>query len=402
MYLFNPDNDLALANFNANYTPPTSAIKIAEDLAVLPVWYAPNGAMIVADGTENEKFLSDLKELFAIENRFIPFSDISQFPQDKIIPWGWNPALRKKLVEAGVSEESLPSMEDLKQLRNDSGRQNAVHILNELKTESDVFCGESHFFSTVDDVLKFLSSRNGDKVLKMPNSGSGKGLIWILGEITDKQTDWCSRVIREQGVVVAEPVLNKVQDFAMEFEMTNEETEFIGYSLFQSAVSGAYMGNFLMSDADIEKSLSRYVDVKLLQQLQKSLLQKLSLQFPTYSGHLGVDMMICQTEKGFQIQPCVEVNLRMNMGLVAHIFYDRFVKNGVTGRFVVDYFKKQGEALIHQQKMQKDFPLIVENKKIVSGYLNLTPISEETKYVAWVIIQKQTRQTVPNGQTGNS
>ena len=388
MYLFNPDNDLALANFSANYTPPASALKIAEDLAVLPVWYAPNNSKIIAERTENEKFLSDLKELFAIESALISFADISHFSQEKIIPWGWNPALRKKLLEAGVSEDSLFSVQELKQLRIDSGRQNAIRILNELKAENSEFCGESHFFSTIDEVLKFLSSRNGDKVLKMPNSGSGKGLVWIFGEITDKQTDWCRRVIREQGGVVAEPVLKKVKDFAVEFEITNGRTEFIGYSLFRSAASGAYMGNFLMSDTDIEKILSKFVDVKLLQQLQKSLTKRLSQQFPAYSGNLGVDMMICQTEKGFQIQPCVEINLRMNMGLVAHIFYNRFVKNSSTGEFVVDYFKRQGDALIFQQKMQKDFPLVVENGKIKLGYLNLTPVAEQTQYVAWVIMEK--------------
>ena len=77
------------------------------------------------------------------------------------------------------------------------------------------------------------------------------------------------------------------------------------------------------------------------------------------------------------------------MGLVAHIFYNRFVKPGSTGKFVVDFFKKESEALRFQQKMQQDFPLVVENEKIKSGFLNLTPISEETKYVAWVVINNE-------------
>lgn len=386
MFLFNPDNDLALANFSSNYTPPSSALKIAEDLAVLPVWYAPDGAKVVGDSKQNYTFLSELKKLFSIQSSLISFADASQFPQEKVVPWGWNPALRKKLLEVGVSENNLPSMEYLKQLRSDSGRQNAIHILNKLKAENSEFCGESHFFSTVEEALFYLSSFSGNKVLKMPNSGSGKGLVWILDEITDKQTDWCRRVIREQGGVVAEPILNKVQDFAMEFNLSDAKCEFIGYSLFQSAASGAYLGNLLMPDAEIEKFLAKYVNVNLLYQLQRSLSEKLSHQFPQYSGYLGVDMMVCETEKGYQIQPCVEINLRMNMGLVAHIFYNRFVKPGSTGKFVVDFFKKEGEALRFQQKMQQDFPLVVENEKIKSGFLNLIPISEETKYVAWVVI----------------
>ena len=386
MYLFNPDNDLALANFSANYTPPASALKIAEDLAILPVWYAPEKAKVVAGIAQNEPFLSGLKEIFPIRASLVPFSDISLFPEEKVIPWGWNPALRKRLRKAGVTEEKLPSMEELKQLRNDSGRQNAIHILNGLKAENKGFCGESYFFSTLDALLKFLLLRDGDKVLKMPNSGSGKGLIWIKGKITDKQTDWCRRVIREQGGVVAEPVLDKIQDFAMEFNLSDAKPEFIGYSLFQSTPSGAYLGNLLMPETDIEKRLGEYTDTELLLQLQQSLAQKLARQFPTYSGYLGVDMMVCKTGTGYQIQPCVEVNLRMNMGIVAHIFHNRFVKAGSTGKFIVGFFKKQGEALAFQQRVQTIFPLIVESGKIVSGFLPLTPITAETQYVAYVSV----------------
>ncbi|NLX66059.1 MAG: hypothetical protein GXZ19_04695, partial [Bacteroidales bacterium] len=44
MYLFNPENDLALANFSPNYTPPASAIRLAEELAALPIWYGGSDA----------------------------------------------------------------------------------------------------------------------------------------------------------------------------------------------------------------------------------------------------------------------------------------------------------------------------------------------------------------------
>jgi len=89
----------------------------------------------------------------------------------------------------------------------------------------------------------------------MPLSGSGKGLMWILGDMTDKQTDWCRRVIRQQGGVVAEPVLRKVLDFAMEFYLDGGACRFAGYSLFHAADSGAYGGNELLSDSRIEEKL---------------------------------------------------------------------------------------------------------------------------------------------------
>ena len=42
LHLFNPENDLAIADGNANYCAPPSALKIAYDLSTLPLWYANN------------------------------------------------------------------------------------------------------------------------------------------------------------------------------------------------------------------------------------------------------------------------------------------------------------------------------------------------------------------------
>lgn len=398
MYLFNPENDLALANFTPNYTPPASATRLAEELAVLPIWYAgvdtrPVGRdndepHVIAGGELNLPFLETIKEILSVKVSLVSFSDIALCPHREVFPWGWNPALRKKLILSGVSRELLPSPEDLIRLRRYSSRLHAVEILRELQVEAQTgagsFCGESHFFTDPEKLFAWLKSLSGNKVLKMPLSGSGKGLIWILGGITDKQQDWCLRVIREQGGVVAEPMLHKVQDFAMEFYLQEGKALFAGYSLFTAAASGAYMGNELLSDARIEEKLSSLVSIELLHRLRNSLSEKLSSRFPLYTGYAGVDMMVCETPGGYRIQPCVEINMRMNMGMVAHIFHERYMHSAAEGKFVVDYFKNPGNALFFHEKMQRESPLKVENGKILSGYLSLTPVTKSTGYIAYV------------------
>ena len=48
-------------------------------------------------------------------------------------------------------------------------------------------------------------------------------------------------------------------------------------------------------------------------------------------------MMVCRTQNsGYAIHPCVEINLRMNMGVVARLIYDNYVCDGVQGRYVID------------------------------------------------------------------
>ena len=394
MYLFNPENDLALANFTANYTPPASATRMTEELAILPIWYAGmdrrtlgrnnKETVVIAEGELNHSFLASIKKVLPLHASLIPFSDIALYPHLKIVPWGWNPTLRKKLVSYGANEEVLPSPEELICLRHYSSRRHAVEILSELKTEEADVCGESHFFTDTEELYNWLESSSGNKVLKMPLSGSGKGLIWILGGITDKQCDWCRRVVREQGGVVAEPVLSKVQDFAMEFYLHEGKADFAGYSLFRTAASGAYTGNELLSDARIEEKLGRFASIELLHRLRYSMEEKLSHRFPLYTGYAGVDMMVCEISCGYCIQPCVEINMRMNMGLVARFFHERYMHPGGEGKFVVDYFKKPESALSFNEKMQRESPLKVENGKILSGYLSLTPVTKTTSYVAYV------------------
>ena len=389
MYIFNPDHDLALANFKSNFTSPASARKLRNDLAMLPVWYAPDEAFIIAEGELNNAFLDSLKRKLPINNQLVSFSQLSGFSQMKVKPWGWNPAIRRQLFEAGLSEHQLPLLSDLDLIRTYSSRQNAVRLLAELKETSPSFCGESYFYTDIDDLLTYVYASQEDQVLKMPYSGSGKGIIWIKGEITDKQIDWCKRVINKQGGIVVEPVLNKVQDFAMEYEMTDSGIQFIGYSLFQSAPSGAYLGNILLSDTAIENKLSTFIETAILKELKSTLDTKLSAYFPHYRGYLGVDMMVCQTsEATCKLQPCIEINLRMNMGIVAHRFYERFVHPNSSGKYAINFFKQEGGAKSYEQKMHSEFPSIIENGKIKSGYFALTPVDDQTSYAAYVFIKE--------------
>ena len=388
LYIFNPDHDLAIADFSPYYTPPASIVKMQGDLATLPLWYT-SGAVVVADGEGCLDFYENAKNILPIKSTLISSDDVVNYSGTDIVPWGWNPLLRHKLLKLGVLENRLPSTQYLEKLKRYSNRLHAVEILKNLRGENDEFTGESCYFTNLDDVLKYLNSIPGNKVLKMPVSGSGRGLIWILGEITDKQTDWCRRVIKKQGGVVAEPVFDKVLDFALEFKINSGDIEFVGYSLFNTASSGAYSGNYLMSDVAIEQRLSSYIPISLLHHMRELVQQNLSGRFFDYNGYVGVDMMICRdiNESGveYKFHPCVEINLRMNMGIVSQIIYNTFIDAGSEGRYSVEFFKKDASALAFHEKMQREKPLIIDNGKIVSGYLALTPVTPATHYVAFVL-----------------
>ena len=226
--------------------------------------------------------------------------------------------------------------------------------------------------------------------MKAPLSGSGKGLNWCKGIFTPFISGWCTRVAASQGGIIAEPIYNKVEDFAMEFysDGTGEVT-FMGYSLFHTGKSGMYEGNRLLSNEAIWKQLSQYVPSKVLTDLENCLKYRLSALVGTvYKGYLGVDMMICrfpENEKPvFRIHPCVEINLRMNMGVVARFLYDHYVHPGSIGRFVIDYHPSEGEALQEHERMSATYPLKIREGRVYSGYLPLVPVHRRSCYRAWI------------------
>ena len=375
LYLFNPENDMALASGSPYYMAPASAKKMANDLAVLPAWYADAGSEILVGDSRQVDWLREGGRLSLPVTGVLSVSD----EYEEIIPWGWSPALKHRLGMDTVSEV------DVDHLRSLSSRMTAIGLLPKLRIEGTI--GESYWLTSLENVSAF--SLKYDRVLlKAPWSGSGKGIQPLCGLPDDNLQGWIRRIIATQGGVVGEPFYEKVKDFAMEFKAEGQEVAFAGYSLFETDARGIYKENFLASDATIEEMLSEYVSRDVLHAVRKSLLQELSLLLGgSYQGYLGVDMMIVRGEEGkYLVHPCVEVNLRMNMGVVSRLLFDRFMVPEAVGRYVIEFFPQRGEALKAHEKLMSQHTLVMEGERVRVGYLPLVPVFEDTNYLIYVII----------------
>ena len=390
LYIFNPEHDLALASGEANYMAPASARQMAAELALLPMWYAGEESAVLAPSAYNLDYLKQMQELLDIPVRLITEPELASEPGLDIHPWGWDIALRKRLAGLGVDETLLPSMEQLSSWREYSHRSKAVSLLSELQL-NEYFCGESYYLETPEEWKAFVEEREGC-LLKAPLSGSGKGLNWCKGVFTPFISGWCTRVAASQGGVIADPIYNKVEDFAMEFYSDGAGgVTFAGYSLFHTGKSGMYEGNRLLSNEAIREQLSQYVPSEALTDLENCLKYKLSALVGTvYKGYLGVDMMICRFPENkktvFRIHPCVEINLRMNMGVMTRLLYDHYVYSDSTGRFGIDYHPSEGEALKEHERLSATFPLEIREGKVHSGYLPLVPVHKRSCYRAWILV----------------
>jgi hypothetical protein len=386
IYLFNPENDMALANFTPYYKAPSEIIRMANDLSVLPAWYAPEGSTIKVDSLSRvslwreqcpaSDFLPDV--IWSAEWENMPYK-----------PWGWSPSLLYTLRKAGVNDSFLLSDMQVGQIRVLSGRQCCVKILESF-SRMDGLCGKAMTCNSMTQVKKYITSLERC-VLKAPWSGSGRGIMYVSSkEWNDSAEGWVSRVLRVQGEIMVEPLYNKVCDFAMEFYADgNGSVSFVGYSLFDTDAHGNYKGNFLLSDGQIKKILSQYIPDEVFDNVCRTMEGSLaSLLNKDYCGFLGVDMMICLEDGRYLLHPCVEINLRMNMGVVSHTIFNRYVHCLSHGKYIVKYYSEDGEAWDAFCQMKATYKLHLCDGKLAEGYMPLTPVKQDTHYHAFLLLDR--------------
>ena len=285
--IFNCSNDMALAANVRPYRPPKRIQQMEEDLATL------------AQAWENTRFAG---------------------------PWGWSLATKQRYKQMGVAEELLPSDEWLAEVRRLSSREFACQYIKELLEEmqDERLLGEEMRWK---ENLDFndnpncqLSTVNCQLIFKSPWSSSGRGvfvdkLLTLNSQLSTRLRGFLSS---QGGFVVDRFYADKVLDFAMEFFILEDHrVEFLGYSVFHAAEHGAYGFNYVESQEELMERIG--IDPEFLQRLISYHLEHLSRI--AYRGPVGIDML--KTADG-KIHPCLEINFRMNMGILALLLYAQY------------------------------------------------------------------------------
>ena len=330
VYLFNPEHDLALAHGAHNYTAPPFACRLRHDLRLLPAWMAPAGSFIaVPDGApldEDTRWLSD----HLLDVSPIPVSQIADLGACRIHPWGWDATLRHQLLANGVSPDFLPTDEQLDWIRSLSHRRTTIAVHRAL---GEAFSPCPMELASIDDVTAFMALHPGC-YLKMPWSGSGKGIYRVFDPLGDNHVPrWIEGALRRQGSLLCEVGLDRVQDFAIEFECREGRVMLTGYSVFESDFHSQFGTGRVAPKEELYQFLLEQYPV--LDQVIENLSNAIdSIIAPHYSGPLGVDMMLYKKENGeIALNPCVEINLRMTMGMVTAAMGDR---HNLHGNFMIE------------------------------------------------------------------
>lgn len=383
--VFNPEHDMALANGNRYFIAPRNIREMACDLAPL---------LDVIDG-------------------------------DGVLVWGWDVAVKQHLLRLGVAEELLPTDTALATLRRCSERQSAHHLLRAFHADHPTgpYAGTSIIACDMEAVATY-ATQHGHIILKDPLSSSGKGLRHVnMGEGNNESSrqdalssrslskvkNWANALISRHGYLTAEPYYDKMQDLAMEFCVSEGQCRFVGYSLFTTNHHGRYEGNLLMSDDEIEAQLSHYVPRKALHEVQAWVVGHFNRIIPAgwdtfcHPLYFGIDMMVVKVAANgqqttddrqslksgvdcqFALHPCVEINLRLNMGIIAHEVRRTLLAPGVEGTFHVTAFPSEEVACQFLREQTEKCPPVCREGKFVSGYHPLTPLHPHTRHHAYVI-----------------
>lgn len=398
IHYFNPGHETAILAGKQNYTAPKNVRIMQHDLALLPIWYADEEDLVyLEDNNATPPFLDYLPKGIhpvprPVTKATLP-ENIANLESIEAAPWGLSPQsihLFERLQNKVKGRLSIPTWEeDYFYL---TSRQTAAECLERIQTILPYYPvpPTPRFCTELREIEKYIMLCNAPFILKTPYSSSGRGLRWIeqrkLDTITKK---WIAGVFNKQGVISIESELDKVQDFAMEFYSDGQgHVRYEGLSVFNTEKRGAYTGNLLEEQSAMLSRITQFTGEETYPRVREAV--RLAVQEvygSIYTGYIGVDMLVYRQKDGsFAIHPCVEINMRYTMGMVALRLFQRYVAPEVVGDFLVSYEKEEGEALDRHRFMSKTYPPRIKDGKIQEGYLSLCPVTKDTHYRAYVLI----------------
>lgn len=187
-------------------------------------------------------------------------------------------------------------------------------------------------------------------LVKRPYTSSGRGVLPLPLPAEEKHLDAFVGNIMKVGSISVEPFLRVVDNWAIEYQREPQgAVRFYALSHFETLASGrAYSGNVLASPQELWRELASLVGEDHLFgliELQRLWLEEQLLD-SGYTGYIGIDLFLYEEQGQRLLHPCVEINLRTTMGVVAHRAYLRLLAPDRRGRFVLSYQREASPSFV--------------------------------------------------------
>jgi hypothetical protein len=402
LFLFNPTNEMAIANGQVSYMPPAHLQQFESDLASLP-WIMGEEHDYILVKNRSGNSLSHLQDLgFKPPTLVQSPEDLPPRDETQLLfaPWGWSPAVYRLFKPfnhlASIKWKNSPMAAWQKNRQLIMSRETGYHLLRlirQLKNNNPndyphIFLPDMPLvIKQQEDLHKIIQEHPIPSIIKTPWSASGRGLFRIRNQGDDPaKSRWVHGVLKKQGKIYIEKMLNKVQDVSFQFMIKENETEYLGHNFFYTDPSGQFAGCAVGKPENHHPLFRDTTIIKDAILQAKNLIQhaleiiKLNTQ---YLGPAGVDGIFFEDKKGqLKLQPCLEINLRSNMGL-ANILLRRKIHQDAKGIWKTGVFKS-GEWQQFCQNSTKTNPPFLKNGRISHGFVPMVAPRTEKKFGAWL------------------
>lgn len=332
IWVFNPGHEEALLHAHkANYTASKTVLGMMYELPQLMQYLASEGDYIYYPSKDgcSATLVNHLGETIKRYDT-LPALQLSLWALEshtikRVMSWA-------KLV--GITILSPDISTEYYTLAHRSSSSRFLHYLREhkpslLPSEEIIPYRLRQESDNIQEVANIIQSQGYPRaMLKRPYSSSGRGVQPIGLPLSTEQSRQIASLIRHYGEVSLEPLLAREQDYALLFYADGSKVQHIGYSKFMTddRAGTAYSGNLLLPDeliaSELTEALGSYTALnELIATTQHYLHAELR---GTYEGYIGVDIMTYRDARGkLQLHPCVEINLRCTMGIIAHHLRER-------------------------------------------------------------------------------
>ncbi len=401
VYFFNPTCEYAVANETTSWQPNRLLQKMEEDLGTLPLFFAQPHDIVLLRKLPAEAYLQKMEKQGIPLPRFMQLEEalknkLNGEKLNRLLPWGWSPAMHKLLgplkenCSSAFRESPVARWEHAH--REFYSKKFALGILQNLLP---LFPGEKTMplqmlpeVVTSQTEIENLIERWGKLMVKAPWSSSGRGLQPITKTpVVPKVWEKLMGIVNEQGYAIAEPLLDKVLDMALQFELKQGKISYAGRSIFLTDQKGQYQGNFLNSMPENTLPETRQLAAELPEMLQSPLIKILE-ESPLpqhYEGHFGVDTLIYRDTDGkLRVNPCLEINLRQNMGLLS-LQVKKLIAPGAKGMFKT-FYRKGTSFQSFVNEMEELHPPKQESGKMTEGFFPLTEATNDALFGAYLVL----------------
>lgn len=384
--------------------PPARIVKMKQDLAVLPVYFARKNDIVAVEALPDDHFTASLSQVLDYQVDYRTLADIEATELPKLTflhPWGWSPSSHLALAPlkpyCDETFQSHPVAQWSDAHYEIYGKGVVVDVLPRILERLAPY--QINFIpqrcASIEGIEQEAALRS--IVVKAPWSGAGKGVRFMHRELTRFEREWSKGVLKQQGFVTVATLVEKVHDFAMQFYIHPDGAiEYLGISLFFTNEHGAYVGNHVMSQPELYTALKSYLDDTVrsetfdeefatIRDTYLSILPELIGR--NYCGYFGIDMMLIRdADESIRIHPMVEINLRCNMGILSSEVYNRIVHPAAKGRMIIDHAPSAEALRTKLDELKLKYPMVIHEGKVQSGFFALTPVCSDSLYCAYLIL----------------